>query len=23
MIEMNVQKDHIHLICSIPPKLSI
>ena len=21
--EMNVQKDHIHLVCSIPPKVSI
>jgi putative transposase len=21
--ELNVQKDHIHLVCSIPPKVSI
>ncbi len=21
--EMNVQKDHIHLVCSIPPKVSV
>jgi putative transposase len=21
--EMNIQKDHIHLVCSIPPKVSI
>lgn len=21
--EMNIQKDHIHLVCSIPPKLSV
>ncbi|MBU3821257.1 IS200/IS605 family transposase [Flavobacteriaceae bacterium XHP0103] len=21
--EMNVQKDHVHLVCSIPPKVSI
>lgn len=23
VIEMNVQKDHVHLVCSIPPKLSV
>tara|TARA_B100000745_G_scaffold270566_1_gene197539 strand:+ start:420 stop:731 length:312 start_codon:yes stop_codon:yes gene_type:complete len=23
VLEMNVQKDHIHLVCSIPPKVSI
>jgi putative transposase len=23
IIELNVQKDHIHLVCSIPPKISI
>tara|TARA_R110002073_G_scaffold55698_1_gene142412 strand:- start:44 stop:382 length:339 start_codon:yes stop_codon:yes gene_type:complete len=23
MIEMNIQKDHIHLIVSVPPKVSI
>lgn len=23
MIEMNIQKDHVHLIVSVPPKLSI
>jgi putative transposase len=23
LIEMNIQKDHIHLIISVPPKLSI
>lgn len=23
VIELNVQKDHIHLVCSIPPKVSI
>ena len=23
VIELNVQSDHVHLICSIPPKLSI
>jgi putative transposase len=23
MIEMNIQKDHIHLIVSIPPKISV
>ena len=23
VIEMNVQKDHVHLVCSIPPKVSI
>ena len=23
IIELNVQKDHIHLVCSIPPKVSI
>ena len=23
ILEMNIQKDHIHLICSIPPKVSI
>lgn len=21
--ELNIQKDHIHLVCSIPPKLSV
>ena len=23
MIEMNIQKDHVHLIVSVPPKLSV
>lgn len=23
IIELNVQPDHVHLVCSIPPKLSI
>ncbi len=23
ILEMNVQKDHIHLVCSIPPKISL
>ena len=23
VLEMNVQKDHIHMVCSIPPKVSI
>jgi putative transposase len=23
VIELNVQPDHVHLVCSIPPKLSI
>tara|TARA_R110002124_G_scaffold116922_1_gene273698 strand:- start:34 stop:351 length:318 start_codon:yes stop_codon:yes gene_type:complete len=23
VIELNVQKDHIHLVCSVPPKVSI
>lgn len=23
VIELNIQKDHIHMVCSIPPKLSI
>ncbi|MEW7281359.1 IS200/IS605 family transposase [Aquimarina sp. 2201CG1-2-11] len=23
IVEMNVQKDHIHLVCSIPPKVSV
>lgn len=23
VIEMNVQPDHVHLVCSIPPKLSV
>jgi len=23
VLELNVQKDHIHLVCSIPPKVSV
>jgi len=23
IMEMNVQRDHIHLVCSIPPKVSV
>lgn len=23
ILEMNIQPDHIHLVCSIPPKLSV
>ena len=23
ILEMNVQKDHVHMVCSIPPKLSV
>ncbi len=23
LIEMNVQKDHVHMVCSVPPKVSI
>lgn len=23
IIELNVQKDHVHIVCSIPPKLSV
>ena len=23
VIELNVQPDHVHLVCSIPPKLSV
>jgi putative transposase len=23
VLELNVQSDHIHLVCSVPPKLSI
>ena len=23
LMELNVQKDHVHMVCSIPPKLSI
>ena len=23
VLEMNVQRDHIHLVCSIPPKVSV
>ena len=23
IIEMNVQIDHVHMVCSIPPKLSV
>ena len=23
IIELNIQKDHIHIVCSIPPKLSV
>jgi len=23
LLELNVQKDHIHMVCSIPPKLSV
>ncbi len=23
IMELNIQKDHIHLVCSIPPKLSV
>ena len=23
IIELNIQKDHVHMVCSIPPKLSI
>ena len=23
IIEMNIQPDHVHLVCSIPPKLSV
>ncbi len=23
ILEMNIQRDHIHLVCSVPPKVSI
>jgi len=23
LLEMNVQKDHVHVVCSIPPKISV